>query len=189
MKHAKKLTAALMSAVLLLGSGQAVLPQYSGSVRPSVKASAAEEDYPWTDYLKKSASWFGSQEAISVADACIQYQVANEGGWQKGMATAHTGDWAHSTIDNDATTSQIRFLMRTYAQTKQQKYLDCAMRGVECLFKMQYSNGGFMQCLNTPGTYHAHITLNDGAYLSVPGSRRAVRFSGSRISGSTSTSP
>ena len=167
MKYAKKLTAVLMSAVLLAGSSQALPPQFSGSVQPYLTASAAEEDYPWSDYLKKSADWFGSQEAIAVADACIQYQVANEGGWQKGMATAHTGDWAHSTIDNDATTSQIRFLMRTYAQTKQQKYLDCAMRGVDCLFKMQYSNGGFMQCLNTPGTYHSHITLNDGAYLHV----------------------
>ncbi len=129
--------------------------------------TAAEEDYDWAGFLKKDASWFGSSEAVNIANECIQYQVANEGGWQKGMKTAHTGDWAHSTIDNDATTSQIRFLMRTYQQTKQQKYLDCAMRGVDCLFKMQYSNGGWMQVLNTPGTYHAHITLNDGAYLHV----------------------
>ena len=124
---------------------------------------AAEEDYPWATYLKNDASWFASSEALKIADECIQYQVANEGGWQKGMKTAHTGDWAHSTIDNDATTSQIRFLMRAYQQTRQQKYLDCAMRGVDCLFKMQYSNGGWMQCLNTPGSYHAHITLKDGA--------------------------
>ncbi len=133
----------------------------------SLTVTAAEEDYDWAGFLKKDASWFGSSEAVNIANECIQYQVANEGGWQKGMKTAHTGDWAHSTIDNDATTSQIRFLMRTYQQTKQQKYLDCAMRGVDCLFKMQYSNGGWMQCLNTPGTYHAHITLNDGAYLHV----------------------
>ena len=163
----KKKIAILCSAVCLLSCTAAVLPQGFLQQGYSLTVTAAEEDYDWAGFLKKDASWFGSSEAVNIANECIQYQVANEGGWQKGMKTAHTGDWAHSTIDNDATTSQIRFLMRTYQQTKQQKYLDCAMRGVDCLFKMQYSNGGWMQCLNTPGTYHAHITLNDGAYLHV----------------------
>ena len=167
MKNRIRRTAAAVSAAVLLVTGTAVFPQGYDFPAPAVTVSAAEEDYPWSDYLKKSADWFGSQEALTVADACIQQQVQGEGGWQKGMMTSHTGDWAHSTIDNDATTSQIRFLMRAYQQTKQQKYFDCAMRGVDCLFKMQYSNGGWMQCLNTPGTYHAHITLNDGAYVHV----------------------
>lgn len=162
----QKMIAGLCASLVLLGSA-AALPQTAVQPDYAVTVSAAEADYDWSGFLKKDASWFAGSEAIKIADECIQYQVANEGGWQKGMTTAHTGDWAHSTIDNDATTSQIRFLMRTYQQTKQQKYLDCAMRGVDCLFKMQYSNGGWMQCLNTPGTYHAHITLNDGAYVHV----------------------
>ena len=159
-------SAALGALVLMQGTG-ALLPGTGAGSTALLTASAAEDDYAWTTLLKNDASWFGSSEALKIADECIQYQVSGEGGWQKGMTTSHTGDWAHSTIDNDATTSQIRFLMRAYAQTKQQKYLDCAMRGVDCLFKMQYSNGGYMQCLNTPGTYHAHITLNDGAYVHV----------------------
>lgn len=162
----KKWIAGLCSAMMLISSA-AILPDGFTAPANRITVSAAEEDYPWSTYLKKDASWFAGSEAIKIADECIQYQVAGEGGWQKGMTTAHTGDWAHSTIDNDATTSQIRFLMRTYQQTKQQKYLDCAMRGVDCLFKMQYNNGGWMQCLNTSGTYHAHITLNDGAYIHV----------------------
>ena len=162
----QRILAGFLSAVMLTASG-ALLPQSCVQPEYALTAFAAEEDYDWAGFLKKDQSWFASGEAVSIANECIQYQVANEGGWQKGMTTAHTGDWAHSTIDNDATTSQIRFLMRTYAQTGQQKYLDCAMRGVDCLFRMQYSNGGFMQVLNTPGTYHAHITLNDGAYLHV----------------------
>lgn len=161
-------TAAICGAALLLTAVTGVLPQrYALPEDALMTVSAAEDDYPWSTYLKKSADWFGTSEAIAVADACIRYQVAGEGGWQKGMATAHTGDWAHSTIDNDATTSQIRFLMRTYGQTGDVKYLNCALRGIDCLFKMQYDNGGWMQCLNTPGTYHAHITLNDGAYMHV----------------------
>ncbi len=155
----------MMSALMLAGCGTVMSSVECGNT--AVTVSAAEADYDWGGFLKKSNDWFGTSEAIKIADECIQYQVSGEGGWQKGMLTQHTGDWAHSTIDNDATTSQIRFLMRTYAQTKQQKYFDCAMRGVDCLFKMQYQNGGWMQCLNTPNTYHAHITLNDGAYVHV----------------------
>ncbi len=167
MKNGKKMLAAAMSAAMMLSCTAALLPAGGMTERAVLTASAAEADYDWSGFLKKDAGWFGTSEAVKIADECIQYQVANEGGWQKGMLTSHTGDWAHSTIDNDATTSQIRFLMRTYAQTGQQKYLECAMRGVDCLFKMQYSSGGWMQCLNTPGTYHAHITLNDGAYVHV----------------------
>ncbi len=159
----KGIAAVLCTAVMMQGTGAYLtLPV---SVKP-MTVSAAEADYPWSTYLKKSADWFGTGEAIQVAEDCLKYQLS-EGGWQKGMATEHTGDWSHTTIDNDATTSQIRFLMRTYTQTGQQKYYDAAMRGVEALFKMQYSNGGYMQCMNTPGTYHAHITLNDGAYVHV----------------------
>ena len=163
----RKTAAALLSAVLTVSLANAVLPAERGKAPVVLTASAAADDYPWSTYLKKSADWFGSSEAIGVADDCIRYQIQNEGGWRKGMATEQTGDWAHSTVDNDATTSQIRILMRVYAKTGQQKYFDCAMRGVECLFKLQYSNGGYMQVLNTPGTYHAHITLNDGAYVHI----------------------
>ena len=167
MKHYQKKLAAVLSGMMLLAGTISLLPENRAFPSVSMTVSAAEEDLPWATYLKNSEDWFGTSEATKVADQCIQYQVANEGGWQKGMLTSHTGDWAHSTIDNDAPTSQIRFLMRTYNATKQQKYLDCAMRGVDCLFKMQYSSGGWMQCLNTPGTYHAHITLNDAAYVHV----------------------
>lgn len=155
---------ALALCALMLSAG---VPQLPSATETAVTVFAAEADYDWGSLLKKSADWFGSGEALKIADECIQFQVQGEGGWQKGMTTQHTGDWAHSTIDNDATTSQIRFLMRAYAATGQQKYYDCALRGIDCLFKMQYSNGGYMQVLNTPGTYHAHITLNDGAYVHV----------------------
>ena len=136
----KKKIAVLCSAVCLLSCTAAVLPQGFLQQGYSLTVSAAEEDYDWAGFLKKDASWFGSSEAVNIANECIQYQVANEGGWQKGMKTAHTGDWAHSTIDNDATTSQIRFLMRTYQQTKQQKYLDCAMRGVSKIAATNLNN-------------------------------------------------
>ena len=125
----------------------------------------AEIDYPWNELLANSDKWFDSDEARAIADSCIRFQVKGEGGWQKGMGNVHKGDWAHSTLDNNATVSQIRFLMRVYSQTGERAYFDCAMRGIDCLFDMQYDNGGWMQVLNADGTYHAHIALNDNAYL------------------------
>lgn len=162
----KRNAAFILSAAVLLTCSAGMLPQ--GIAAPAAfTVTAAAEDYPWATYLKKDASWFGSSEALSVAEDILKYQISGEGGWRKGMATEQSGDWGHSTIDNDVTTSQIRFLMRAYAQTGDTRYFNSAMTGIDCLFKMQYSNGGYMQNLNTPGTYHAHITLNDGAYLHV----------------------
>jgi len=158
-------SAAMLAAALTLSASAYPLPLPAAD--SAQVAYAADDDYPWSTYLKNSADWFGTSEALTVAEACLTYQVSGEGGWEKGMGTAHTGDWAHSTIDNDATTSQIRFLMRCYQQTGDSRYFQSAMKGVDCLFSMQYSNGGYMQNLNTAGTYHAHITLNDGAYLHV----------------------
>ena len=93
-KHHK--IAALMSGILLLNCTASVLPQRFLPAETAFTVSAAEADYDWSGFLKKSADWFGTSEAIKIADECIQYQVANEGGWQKGMLTSHTGDWASS---------------------------------------------------------------------------------------------
>ena len=137
----------------------------SGSSTTARVTAEAEPDYDWDELLANPDEWFGSDEARAIADSCVQHQVEGEGGWQKGMEETHENDWAHSTLDNNATTSQIRFLMRTYDQTGERAYLESAMRGIDCLFEMQYEHGGWMQSLNVEGTYHAHVTLNDNAFL------------------------
>ena len=156
----------LMLATTLFMSGcTKAAPVESSSDSSEPVITGAEIDYPWGELLANSDEWFGSDEARAIADSCVRYQVEGEGGWQKGMGVAHKNEWAHSTLDNNATTSQIRFLMRVYGQTGERAFLDCAMQGIDCLFDMQYDNGGWMQVLNADGTYHAHITLNDNAYL------------------------
>ena len=50
-----------------------------------------------------------------------------------------------STIDNNATTAQMIFLARLYRQTKDIRYRDAFLQGVEYLLSGQYENGGWPQ--------------------------------------------
>lgn len=123
--------------------------------------------YNWRSYLKNDAEWYGTKEAKAIADDIIKYQLS-DGGWRKDMAnTGETGSWAKSTLDNDATTSQITFLARVYNETGNQKYKKSCLKGIGLLLDGQYANGGWPQIFNEAGTYHAHITYNDGAMIHV----------------------
>lgn len=163
-KH--KTTALLMTAVICCSAAMSPLPSAAFPIPDIITVSAAE-DYAWSSYLKKSADWFGSAEALGIANDILKFQLS-DGGWRKLMAdTSQTGSWAKSTIDNDATTSQIRFLSRCYTRTGDSKYKDAMLRGIDLLLNGQYSNGGWPQVFNDAGTYHAHITFNDGAMMHV----------------------
>lgn len=72
-----------------------------------------------------------------------------------------------ATVDNGATTTEIRFLMRLFAATGDSLCLESALRGVRYLLSMQYANGGFPQYFPRRDHYHARITFNDDAMISV----------------------
>ncbi|QNU66057.1 pectate lyase [Ruminiclostridium herbifermentans] len=120
----------------------------------------------WGSVLKNPDTWFGSSDGIKLADSIVQYQLS-DGGWRKDMTESTSGSWGKSTIDNDTTTSQIIVLAKTYKQTNNSKYLNSCQRGIDLLLNGQYSNGGWPQVFNDPGTYHAHITYNDNAMIHV----------------------
>ncbi len=154
----RKAASLAMCAAMLVSLAQA-LPQTSMDVTAA--------DYSWSSILKNDASWFGSSEGTALADTILQYQLS-DGGWRKAMDdTSQTGSWAKSTIDNDATTSQIRVLARAYQQTGQEKYMTGCLKGIDLLLNGQYDNGGWPQVFNDAGTYHAHITYNDNAMIHV----------------------
>lgn len=118
-------------------------------------------------YLKKDASWYETDEAASVADAIVKYQLS-DGGWRKDWANPDVeGSWAKSTIDNDGTTSEIYILARMYNETHKRRYKSACLKGIELLLEVQYENGGWPQVFDDPGTYHAHITYNDHAMVHV----------------------
>ncbi|WP_160687499.1 pectate lyase [Clostridium sp. C2-6-12] len=105
----------------------------------------------------------------SVATASIEDILKNQqpdGGWKKNYAVT-TGEWAASTIDNNATYTEIRKLAAEYTKTKDKKYSDAVVKGINFLLNMQYSNGGWPQVYGAKGNYHAHITYNDDAMINV----------------------
>lgn len=126
------------------------------------------DEYNWKNFLDKDAQWYSSDEAKALGADILKYQL-KDGGWRKDMANEEltSGSWAKSTLDNDTTTSQIRVLAKLYENTGNKKYLKACLNGIDLLLEGQYSNGGWPQVFDDAGTYHAHITYNDGAMIHV----------------------
>jgi PelA/Pel-15E family pectate lyase len=127
--------------------------------------------------LKNAQSWYTTAPAAYVADNILYYQNSN-GGWPKnidmslryGIDTGAAMRDGKSMIDNNATTTQIRFLafaLGSYPDC--QKYADGFNKGLEYLFKAQYpSNGGWPQVYPVePTDYSRRITYNDNAMVHV----------------------
>lgn len=72
-----------------------------------------------------------------------------------------------ATIDNEATTKEIKYLIKTYKQTKNKTYLSAAENGIKYLLRMQYKNGGFPQFYPDLSSYKHCITYNDWAMVNV----------------------
>ena len=70
-----------------------------------------------------------------------------------------------ATIDNDATTHEISYLLHAFQATSNDAYRQAAERGVAYLLKMQYPNGGFPQFYPDLTGYHREITYNDDAMI------------------------
>ena len=160
MRHYKKRAAAVILTACML---MTAMPVQSGDI---MKVYAGDNDFSWSTYSKKDASWWTSSEAISYGDEIVAYQLW-DGGWRKDMKTETSGSWNKSTIDNNATWGQIRYLAKLYNATKNEKYKTSCLKGIDLLINGQYSNGGWPQVFSDPGTYHAHITFNDSAMVAV----------------------
>ncbi|AHJ97138.1 pectate lyase [Hymenobacter swuensis] len=117
----------------------------------------------------------------SVADRMLVYQRA-VGGWPKAVnevkvkydhpltaaeraaARAITSK-PDATIDNEATTREIRYLAGAFATTRNPVYRAAAEKGVRYLLQMQYPNGGFPQYYPDLSSYRHQITYNDDAMI------------------------
>ena len=145
------------------------------------RAAAAPTTCNWTGCLAMPADWYGSAEAIRIADNLLLYQ-RNVGGWQKDteMAsvltavektnlTASKAITTDVTIDNNATTSQIVYLARVASHNtpNQERYKDAALKGIDYVLAAQYENGGWPQFYPNQSGYYGHITFNDNAMVNV----------------------
>jgi PelA/Pel-15E family pectate lyase len=142
--------------------------------------------------LNRPAEWYGSVEARRIADIIVSFQTP-AGGWSKNLNLAdharrpgegfapnnlsthlepgdldapHDLRWNYvGTLDNDATTTELRFLARVAALLEKdgEAYRVSFLRGLEYLLAAQFPNGGWPQVWPLQGGYHDAITFNDGA--------------------------
>lgn len=157
----------------------------SAGARPAAPASSAGFK---TMPLNRPAAWYAADEARHVADVIVSYQTP-AGGWSKntardgalrqpgqhyvaGHAQAAPDDvpwgWV-GTFDNDATTTELRFLARVIqaAPASARAYQASFERGLQYIFDAQYPNGGWPQVYPLQGGYHDAITYNDDAMVDI----------------------
>lgn len=130
----------------------------------------------------RDPEWYESDEAARLAKSVISYQTPS-GGWSKAIyydkgprepgthwSSQGGGNfpWHYvGTIDNQATTGEIRFLARYYKATRSSAARAAILRGLEHLSTSRYPNGGWPQVWPLEGGYHDHITFNDDAMIHV----------------------
>jgi len=153
---------------LLLALSAVVIPAFAGQ--------AAE--VTWRQCLSQKPAWYATPEAARIADNLLLYQRAS-GGWPKNLDMARPLDATErarregersrteGTIDNGATTTQMRFLARVAGTTHEVRFQDSFLKGLDYLIAAQYPNGGWPQSFPKPKGYSAHVTFNDNAMVNV----------------------
>lgn len=146
--------------------------------------------------LDREPAWYGSAEARAIADNIVSFQTPS-GGWGKNqdrtgpvrqhgqlyviaedLPASAAGDIQAEdrqfafvgTIDNGATTTEMRFLARVQQAVPGvagQPYRAAFLRGLTWLLQAQYPNGGWPQVYPLQGGYHDAITFNDDAVADV----------------------
>jgi len=140
---------------------------------------AQEETISWEDAQFQDSAWYGSNEAIRIANNVSLYQ-SNNGGWPKNIDMAkklskkekrnleeEKSKKIGTTIDNGATHSQMRYLAKVYNQINIEKYKQNFLKGIDYLLVAQYENGGWPQYYPIREGYYEHITFNDNAMIGV----------------------
>jgi PelA/Pel-15E family pectate lyase len=143
--------------------------------------------------LDRAAAWYAGADARHIADVIVSFQTP-AGGWGKNQDrsgavrqpgqdyvadntsqflklgdfdTPREVNWHYvGTLDNDATTTELRFLARVSAAVPGpagEAYRTSFVKGVRYLLAAQYPNGGWPQVWPLEGGYHDAITYNDNA--------------------------
>lgn len=113
-----------------------------------------------------------------VADNILLFQKAN-GGWpknydmfailsdeQKAEVAKHRNE-LKTTFDNGTCYTQIRALAIAYANIKDERYEDAAIKGLQYILSAQYKNGGWPQYYPLENNYSREITFNDGGMMGI----------------------
>jgi PelA/Pel-15E family pectate lyase len=125
---------------------------------------------PWM-----TEAWFRGDSARAMAETILSFQTPS-GGWSKhvdmraGPRTpgqsffAETDDWQYiATLDNNSTTSEMRFLALADRARPDPRYRAAFLRGLDYLLAAQFPNGCWPQVFPLQGGYHDAATFNDDA--------------------------
>jgi pectinesterase len=134
----------------------------------------------WANIInKKDPAWFATNEAKEVAENVLLYQ-RNIGGWPKNIQMqnplsevekqkliALKADAKGLTTDNKATSQEMLFLSKMYAQVPDERYKNAFLSGLDYLLEAQYENGGWPQFYPLKKGYYTHITYNDDSMVNI----------------------
>ena len=125
--------------------------------------------------LSAEPAWYATNAAQEIAGRVVARQT-RAGAWTKGndytsvlvISPLKADVWSGGTLDNDATTWEMRFLARVAAaaapgDVRVAGWREAFLRGLLWLSAAQYPNGGFPQIYPLAGGYHDAITFNDDA--------------------------
>lgn len=118
-----------------------------------------------------------------VAENMLAYQ-RSVGGWPKAVGktvvnydkvltdkerTAVKADSLRNdaTIDNKATSKELKYLVKAYKNNPDPRYLAAVHKGIDYLLEAQYENGGWSQYYPDHSSYRGEITYNDNAMINV----------------------
>lgn len=120
--------------------------------------------------FKQDATWYLSSDAIKVADAFLSYQN-DDGGWPKVdpkinlLKPVSVKDT--STIDNNSTFDQMKFLAIMYKSTHSQKYKDAFDSGLDYILDGQHESGGWPQFFPNAEGYLKMLAFNDNSITNI----------------------
>lgn len=72
-----------------------------------------------------------------------------------------------TTIDNEHTVGELRYLLSAYKSSNNPNYLDAVLKAIDYLLEAQYDNGGWPQYYPDTSGYRHQITFNDNAMVNV----------------------
>jgi PelA/Pel-15E family pectate lyase len=152
---------------------------FAGKWNPSSKALV----WHFPKSRQPHASFAAAAATDTIAEKMLLYQ-RSWGGWPKAVnevkvdyskpltaaeRLAIRNDSLHidPTIDNSATTREIRYLVKAYKTTQNKRYLEAAEKGIRYLLRAQYKEGGWPQYFPDSALYRSQITYNDDAMVNV----------------------
>jgi len=131
----------------------------------SFVASVQSATSAWSTYEKKDRQWYVSPNARQVAENILSWQ-SDLGSWPKNLDTTKEPFAADrkslkGTFDNGATVGEVRFLARIFTITKDSRFHDSFLKGLDHILAAQYATGGWPQAYPPGKGYARHITFND----------------------------